>query len=274
MFIQVMRKLFPLFIVSLSLFYACEDVQTNTASLQANLDEFFYKAEAAIAEKHQDNSYTITGYGGDQTFVLHIDSPQAGEYPVGGSSPNWATYTDSNGSVYTTIPSGEGAITVTSWDTSFKTLTGKFSLTMVLPGIDTLRVHQGLFFEVPYGFGATPNDTVIPENDGSFLGQVDGTTFTPTSVNGIGTGNNIVVSAVGATYTITLTFPIDVTTGNYQIPSTGITATITDGTNSEVANQGTAVIVEHDTGFNVLKGTFSFQTDSHVVSLGQFDITY
>lgn len=269
-----MRKFFPLIVASLALFYGCEDVQTNTASLQANLDEFFYKAEAAIAEKHQDNSYTITGYGGDQTFVLHINAPQAGEYLVGGGSPNWAKYTDANGSVYTTIPSGEGAITVTSWDTSFKTLTGKFNLTMVLPGIDTLRVHQGLFYEVPYGFGVTPNDTVVPENDGSFLCQIDGATFTPSSVNGTGTGNNIVISAAGTTYTITLLFSIDITPGNYAIPSTGISATISDGTNSEVANQGNIVIVEHDTGFNVIKGTFSFQTDSHVVSVGQFDITY
>ncbi len=266
-----MRKIFPILFLFISAFYACDNVETNTASLQANIDDYFYKADATIATKHQDNSYTIIGTSNDQKFTLHITNPQANEYPVGGGSDNWASYEDENGNVYSTIPDGEGAITVTSWDTSFKTLTGNFNLTLILPGIDTLTVSQGLFYEVPYGFGVDPS---IPVNAGTVIGKIDGVSFSPVIVSATDTGNNIAIVAAGATYTITLTLPNDILEGTYSIPSNGITATLSDGNFSETATSGVTVVVENDTSFKLIKGTFSFTTENHEVTFGQFNVGY
>ncbi len=266
-----MRKFISFLVVFLILCIACDNVETNTASLQVNIDEFFFKADATVASKHQDNSYTITATTNDQTLILHVDSPAANEYPVGGASDNWATYEDENGNIYSSVPDGEGAIIVTSWDTSYKTLTGEFAFKLVLPGIDTLQFSNGMFYEVPYGFGVVDN---VPQSDGNVIGKIDGVSFSPVTVNATNTGNNIVIVAVGSNYTITLTFPNDITTGNYNIPSGGITATLSNGTTSETAIQGITVVVEHDTDFKVLRGTFSFETENHQVTVGQYNVSY
>ncbi len=266
-----MKKYTPILVLFIVFSFSCENIETGSASLQANLNEFFYRSSSTVAEKHQDRSYTITGSSNNQVLKLHIEAPQAGEYAVGGGSPNWATYEDENGNVYTTIPNGEGAITVTAWDTSFKTLSGNFQLKMMIPGIDTITVSNGIFYEVPYGFGTTENTN---QSAGNVIAKVDGVSFSPISVNATETGNNIIIVAVSSNYTITLTFPNDVATGNYNIPSSEITATISDGTTSEAALNGTAIVVEHDTSFKVIRGTFAFTTDTHQVTVGQFNVGY
>jgi len=266
-----MKKHIPFLVLFLISCYSCENVESNSPTIQANLDNYFFRSSGSFAEKHQDNSYTLTGSLDNQVLKLHIEGPQAGDYIVGGGSQNWATYEDENGNVYTTIPDGEGVITITEWDTSFKTLTGNFKLTMMIPGIDTLTVSKGIFYEVPYGFGITETPN---QDDGNVIAKINEQVFSPVSVSATHTGNNIIIVATGTNFTITLTFPADISTGNFSIPSNGISAAISDGTISEAALNGTTIVVEHDTSFNVLRGSFTFSTENYQITLGQFNVTY
>ncbi len=251
---------------------SCEDTETNTPALQGEINKIFFSADDARAVKNEDDTFTIQGVTDTETLTLHIRKADLGVFPVGGQNPNYATYEDANGNIYATNPEGDGEIEVTYRCISCGYLTGKFNFNAVLPGIDTLTVEKGIFFEV--SFLTNEIGDPLQGNAGTFVAQIDGIPFNAFAVDAVNTGNNIVVTGASTSTTILLQFPDDVATGTYTLPDAGFNATYSDGITTETVETGNLIIVEHDTASKTLKGTFSFETGSTSITAGQFNVTY
>jgi hypothetical protein len=261
-----------LMIVVAVLFYSCEDLETNTPAMQGSLDNSFFEATDARAAENEDGSFTIIGITDSETLTLKVAAGDERTYNLGGESPNYASFENSLGNIYSTNPEGEGQVVISNWDTANETLSGTFRFNAVLSGQDTLNVQRGVFFEVPYGTGIVEEGT--PPNAGTFLAEIDGTPFNPFTVTAVDSGNSIVIAGSTSSTTVLIRMPIDVMAGTYSLTEIGFQASYTDGINTQQATAGTLLVVEHNPGQRRVKGTFSFETASTTVSLGQFNVVY
>jgi len=255
---------------------SCEDIQDNSPGLQGQLNETFFRANDARATRNDDGSYVIQGYTQDETLTLRVESSSSGIYPVGGDSRNFASFEDGFGNIKVTSPDGEGEIEVTRWDTSSKTLSGTFRFITYTAG-DTLVAHSGIFNEVPYGAGLNePSDPVDPQDDnaGTFVASVDGAPFSPIAVTAETTEDSVIITGESATNVIVLVMPSEVQIGSYALPRNRFNATITDINGTEEADTGNIIVIGNDPIPRKIKGTFSFETENHSVTIGQFNVRY
>jgi len=260
-------------LVLITAFYSCENLEDNTPALQLTVDQEFIEAIDARATENEDGSFLIQGITRVESLTLRIPSGTPGEYNLGGTSPNYATFENALGDAYTTNPDGSGRVIITNWDTSAKTLSGTFKFNAVLPERDTLFVQEGVFFQVPYG-GLESIDDDTPPNAGTFVARVDGVTFNPFTITAVGTANAIIITGSNTSRTITLRVPNDVLMGGYEIPQSGFDASYMDSVIDESADLGNFTIFEHDMERRTIKGTFSFLTANKTISQGQFNVTY
>jgi len=260
-----MRNLI-LFLFAIVALSSCNDIQDNSPAFQGEVDNLFFKALDAQVVENEDGTFTIQGISLDETVTLKISSTQSGTYTLGGQSNNFATYEDEAGQVYASNPEGEGTVIVTG-DELGSLLSGTFNFTAILSGLDTLAISNGIFFEIPYGVS---NEDVA----GTFSAEIDGVPFIPFTISAADTGNSIVVIGSANSNSITLGIPVDITSGSYEIPATGFIASYSVDQISEDAEEGTIIIIEHDTTNKTIKGTFSFKTASYIISVGQFNVTY
>jgi len=135
------------------LLFSCTDVETNSPAFQGSIDNIQYKATDSRALYNDDGSFSIQGVSVDETMTLKISSNNIGTYVVGGTSGNSATLENSSGIVYSTNPEGAGEVIVSSSDAASKLISGTFNFTAMVPGVDTIRVHNGVFYEVRYTGG-------------------------------------------------------------------------------------------------------------------------
>ena len=145
-----MKKLLLLLLAAL-IFQSCEDTETNSPALQANLDATFFKAYSASAiADNTDQMVTITGTSDHEEFALHTEWKGASKYVIAYNLPNYATFTNADGRVLSTkSPGSFGSITITTEDKETQRLTGTFDFTFITP-VDTIAVHKGFFYAVPY----------------------------------------------------------------------------------------------------------------------------
>jgi len=140
------------------LLYSCEDIETNSPAFQGSIDNVTFKATDSRVIQNDDGSYSIQGVTINETMTLKISSTNVGTYIVGGTSGNYATLENSLGIIYNTNPEGSGEIVITNSDASFNTISGNFNFTAMVSGVDTIRVHNGVFFEVRYFGGSGVGD--------------------------------------------------------------------------------------------------------------------
>jgi len=257
-----------LLIFTILLFSSCEDVQTNSPALQSAIDNGFFKSTSSRSFQNSDGSITIEGNTQNELMSLKVASPEIGTYTVEGSSLNSATFQNANGVFYYTNPEGEGSIIITDWDTSTNLLTGTFNYTAINPGFDTLRMYNGVFFEVPF------SNAGVVITDGTLSAVADGNTFVSETVTAQDTGASIVVLASSGTSSISITVPIDVVAGFYDLTDSGFSANYTLDSVTEDFLSGSIVIVSHNVETKNLSGTFSFLTENHTIEQGQFNVTY
>ena len=270
-------KKYALLIFAALAIVSCEDIQDNSPGLQSEINDVFFRANDSRAKKNDDGSYVIQGYTQDEILTLRIEDPFAGIYELGENSKNFASFEDALGNFHVTSPNGEGEIEVTSWNTSNKTLTGKFNFTTITSGVDTLAVHSGIFFGVPYGFGLNePIQSGNPPagNAGTFIATEDNNDFNPITVTAIDTENSIIITGETATVSIAITVPLTVSIGSYSLPRNNFEATYTDVNGAEQALLGNIIVIGNDDLTRRVKGTFSFETENHQVNLGQFNVIY
>jgi hypothetical protein len=131
---------------------SCEHVETNSAALQANVRSDFFKAYAANAVMDEDQySITINGVSDNEEIVLHTSWRGIREYELGEGSKSYAMFKDSEGNEYKTSMKGSsGNITITGRSDRRHEVTGTFNFTCAIPGKDTIVVHKGMFYAVPF----------------------------------------------------------------------------------------------------------------------------
>jgi hypothetical protein len=133
------------------LFVSCENIQTNTTAMQANLNANLFRAYSVSAEADNTTQMmTVTGTSDYEEFTLHTEWMGPRGYNLGGNSENYATFTNSNGKVYTTQSEGSfGEIKIKTEDLESQRLTGEFDLTFISAN-DTIIVSGGVFYDVSY----------------------------------------------------------------------------------------------------------------------------
>jgi len=263
-----MKNLLLLLLATIFL-VSCEDLETNSPALQAQIDNVLFKALDANASQNNDGTFLVQGFTGDETVSLKMSNIEVGTYNVGGTSNNYATYQNIIGSLYTTNPEGSGEVIITDRNTSINAISGTFNFTAMVPGVDTVSVHNGVFFEVRYAGGNGNN-----ENDGTMVAKVDNVPLNTESVNAAESDGSIVVLGSDNTSSIFIKVPIDVEAGSYDLPENGFSAKYTLNSVEENATAGTIVVISHDISAKTLAGTFFFTTENHVVEQGQFNISY
>lgn len=141
-----------LLLFAVLLFQGCEDTETNSPALQANIDSTFFKAYGTDGAMDQDDqSITITGLSDNQELILHTISVNEETYVLGQNASNYASFKNTDGNVISTLNEGStGKIRITFNDKSTNQVTGDFSFTSITRWNDTISVHNGKFYAVPF----------------------------------------------------------------------------------------------------------------------------
>lgn len=148
-----MKNLLLLFTAVL-FFVSCDNVEENSHIIQANVNNVFFKADNLSANYHPNGNYFILeGKTGDDVLSLKIEYPPANiELDLGIETESYGTFTNSFGVVYTTnTEGGSGKVIINAISTSNRLITGDFNFTAISPGLDTLIVSGGIFYQAKYG---------------------------------------------------------------------------------------------------------------------------
>ena len=258
--------LFSFFILLIS----CENKEVRDPALQAEVDNVFFKALDSRVYKTDDDAYLIQGITAREALTLRLSSLVVDVYVFGGNSENYASFENLNGDTYYTNPTGSGSVVISDFDVNSQKVTGFFSFAAILEGVDTIQVHEGIFFEAPYIV-----EEIIPSmHAGSFVALIDGNIFNPFTVSAVETENFITITATTVNKSIVIQVPRDIQEGDVSLPQEGYSMSYQVGDNIQEATLGSLLIFSHTTTDNKIKGTFSFLTASNSISLGQFNVIY
>lgn len=279
-----MKKLFFILITSLVFASCAESLSDNSTALQGFIDNVLYISNDAIATKNEDGSYDIEGLTENEILRIHISSGQEGGHLLGGSGLNYATFKDAAGNKYFTNPNGDGKVLVTRLNQEINTISGSFEFEAIQAAVDTIVVKNGVFFEVRIvqEIGEVEDPDILPIgscNIGTFVSLIDGTPIQQGNnlcVQAVIFQEQIVITATDPDDEIQLRIPISVDTGQTSLPEDGFTATYKDLVSGTIENVtvGNLIVISHSTQANLIKGTFSFETSNHTITIGSFNVTY
>jgi len=153
------RSLIIGLLLSISLF-GCEDTEDNRPALQGVVDQVFFKANNTIADT-PGNAVVIRGESEDEFLTLRLPSLQPGVYDLEENDSVYASFTDFNGNLYRTTQDSRGKIVIS--DQNGSAVTGTFNFVAYLPGLDTLVVEKGVFYEIRYDLGFELDDPLVNE---------------------------------------------------------------------------------------------------------------
>jgi len=266
-----MKRMILLLFVAIIAFSSCEDIEDNSPAMQGVIDSVFFKASDVLGQMNEDGSFTMQGITQNEKLTLHIKKAQTGTYLLGEGRANFATYEGPDGNLYTTAPFGEGQIELTDRCISCGWLTGSFRFTAVSPGIDTLIVQKGFFFEVSFLDGVIDDEG---PSDGILFANVNGNSFVANSVTADETGGSIIVKGFLDARIITITVPSNAVSGNYMLPIAGFSATYTNDDETTEAVSG--LISVNFIDFNLRKGKifFNFDTGIDQITNGDTEFDY
>ena len=251
-------------------FVSCDDTETNDVSFQAKIDNRLYQATESVASVDDNGSLIIKGANIEESIILTLSSLKKGNFMISNESPNHAVYADASGNTFTTNSNGYGVVRISDVDEVNRTLTGNFSFSAILRGVDTVYVSKGVLHQVPFSDG----NIVIPGEAGIFKAKVDGEPFVPSHVAGINTGNSIIISGDSMDASIAISTPVDVEAGEYTLPRGGFSAKYQDTSGPQTTSEGLLKIISHDPVAKTMNGTFSFITNLSEITEGEFEITY
>lgn len=271
-------------LISCLLLASCsESLSDNSPALQAFIDNNLFRANDMIATEDGDGGYIIEGFTRNQVLTMRISGGQLGVYPLGESSTNYATFLDPAGNKFFTNPNGNGQVVVSDFNQTASTISGSFKFDAIQTSLDTIRVRNGIFFEVPL----VAKTEVVIDPDVVPIGSCNSGTFV-SIINDvpIQQGNNlcvqavifqdqIVVTATDPDDEIQLRMPLSIGVGQNVLPKEGFVATYKEGTSDvESTLVGSLFILSHNTQANLIKGSFSFETANHSITTGSFNVTY
>lgn len=151
-----MKKIFLIALLSLFVISCGDDIETNTPSIQGEVEDIFFRSASSTATLNEDGSVTLTGSSSDEVVTLTASAYEEGIYSFGGSVTNEATFEDFNGVLYLTGENGEGEIEITRIEGG--RLSGEFYFNALENGVgDTINFSKGSFFDVPLTNPGTPS---------------------------------------------------------------------------------------------------------------------
>lgn len=265
------KYILPLLLVIIGL-AGCENTEDNSPALQAEIDSLFFRSNTTFQTANPDGRFIIQGLSANKTLTISIGGNQEGVYTLGTLDANYAVYEDALGNSYATNPLGNGTVTLTNVGSNGE-MSGTFEFMAVLPGIDTVFVSKGIFFDVPSGV-IDDDDDQGGVNDGTFSALVNNVPFDPATVTATDTGNSIIVSGTTTSTSILIRVPVAVEPGAYDLPMNGFQATYAQSAAGQEATDGLITITVHDTSTKNIQGTFSFQAGLNEVTSGEFNVNY
>lgn len=264
---------FFLFVIVLS---SCENTETNDPALQAELDGTFFKAIDARVTENEDGTYLIQGISQRETLTMKVSSIAARPYEFGGTSTNYASFETASGDTYFTNPLGSGSVVISNYNEEAGFVSGTFDFSAVIENVDTLVVHNGIFFQAPVIRYEEP--VIDPEdpvsNAGTFVAHINDNPFNPFTVSAQSTVDSILITGGTTNRSVTIKVPLAVEYGSVALPELGFNITYSDGTVSEEALSGNLFVFSHDIPSRHIKGTFYVQTATKTITLGQFNVIY
>lgn len=267
-FSDIMKKIF-LSVIAVLILFSCEDHRVHDVALQALINDNFFSADDARAEAGE-NSVVIRGFTQDETLSLQLSGFREGNFQIGPGRSSSAVFEDFTGNIYTTGSNGTGVVEITKIDEAGRTLTGNFYFTAFWPGLDTIYVSKGVFYEVPFTGGTTG----IPGEGNSFFARVNGDPFEPVTVMAANTGNSVAISANAPGEEMTLTMPVRVESGTYSLTGSGFSAKYETPDGLQEAVEGQLEVTEHNPETGTVKGEFHFTTSESEITEGEFEVTY
>lgn len=262
--------LFLLFAVVLCA--SCEDLEDNSPTMQGTINYDFFKANDVRAEKYEDGSVTMEGYTQNEILTLHISNTELGTYELGVGA-SYASFEDINGNIYSTSPIGSGEIVLSDSCISCGWLTGTFNFEAILPDVDTITVHRGIFHKANFLEGGLIDEGQI--NVGTLIAIVDGNDYEAVIVSANIIGSSLVIEGSIDNRIIRIEVPSNANSGNFPLPIDGYNAVYTDENDiEEQATDGFITVNFHNIDTNRILIFFHFITASHVIGQGRADISY
>ncbi|MCD4730713.1 MAG: hypothetical protein K8R74_08950 [Bacteroidales bacterium] len=259
-----------------------EEPETNpSASMSAKIDDVDWSATQAGCSISNGIAGIVGTAPQSQTIILTLSEFSEGIIPLEFNGTSVGAVTDGN-VTYTTNsdPQTSGIVIITYINNADSLVSGTFEFYAYSPfGNGFVSVSDGNFTNVPFTNELPP----IPDN--SLVVDIDGSTFTPATVNASLLMGKIMISASNAQVTKTIGISIEenLTDGTYDIGGMfgSVSGQYNIGTSViMIANEGELVITKHDMNNNILEGTFEFEaaeligTNSASLTNGNFVVNY
>jgi Family of unknown function (DUF6252) len=267
---STMKRIFLLLFAAILAFSSCENLEDNSPALQGEIDSIFFKSSDVRGQQNENGSFTLQGINQDEKLTLNLNRAQLGEYTLGAGHPSFATYEDPAGNIYTTAPLGEGQIVLTDRCLSCGWLTGTFRFTAVDPGVDTLNVQKGFFFEVSFLDGNIDSGPSV----GTLTANVNEDPYQANSVTAEEIGSSIIINGFLNERVITIEVPANSISGNYILPITGFSASYTNNDETTEAISGIITVNFNNTDTRKILIFFNFDTGSDNITVGRTRVDY
>lgn len=254
---------------------SCKNTEVTDVVLQAKINDYFFRAVDARIIENDDGTFLIQGITASESITMKVESLDQGTYNFGEMSENYASYDKANGASYFTNPNGDGKITIRDYNQEGQTASGSFEFMAIQEGVDTIAVQNGLFYQADIRRLLDDSIAIDPNtNAGTFICLIDDNPFNPFSVSALLATDMINVKGFNINKSISIKVPFDVEPGSYPLPSNGFSLSYEDENGFEDSNSGNVIVFSHNLILKKIKGTFFFLTESKVVTLGQFNVTY
>lgn len=267
-----LMKKFLFLLMAIVPFLSCEDTETNDVALQAKINNRLYQSTDVRATLGENDGVVIRGTNVDEALTLKLNDLREGVFNLRPGTSNSAKFEDSFGNVFKTNPEGEGTVEISEVDLVNGTITGTFNFSAMMPGVDTVYVSRGVIYRVPFGMDLPGADT----GENIFKAKIDGEPFSALMVSAQLHGDEIVMSGTSPEGLIILTVPEGVEPGRYAVTEDGVDfdAVYQNSDNPEPTLQGEINIESHNVDEKTIKGTFWFNTTSHEITEGTFEVVY
>lgn len=250
-------------------FISCEDTETNDVALQAKINDRLYQSTDVSASIGEGGRLVIQGSNVDESITLSLARLREGSFLIDNNNSNKAVFSDVYGNSFSTVFGGQGTVHISEIDELHGTLTGTFNFSAVLPGVDTVYVSRGVLYRVPFGGQNIPG-----VGNSTFKAKIDGQAFSALLVTSYLNGDIIGISGSTPDAGISIMVPGSVEPGEYGLTDFDFTLIYQDFNPHEETLDGAINIQAHNPQTKTIKGTFWFNTASHEITEGEFEVQY
>lgn len=256
-------------------------------TLKAKIDGGQWIANKAAGAARIQGLISIGGISNDKRFIaITLTDSGVHRYTLSDDDLNAAALIDSNESDPINYSTNQGdypeqaggEVNVTSIDAGRQTMSGTFSFKVFREQDGKGKtITEGSFTNLHYITELPPTAAAD-----TFRVKIDGVSWTPYNIIGLPVPllNQIAVNATDATAskTVGLTFPANITPGDYAFDILGATYVglynpNIDPNHSKASVSGTLTILEHNTATHRIRGNFTFKGEEIVNPQNGADLT-